>query len=370
MVEHLDSYKDLLGRTIERDGHAGTNAAVPGTETEFRRHGAAMVSVALQVANKERNAVQGTLKLLKRLPVVFVVLLLVLTIYMVHFLTRQMLGPLSRLMRTTQRISQGDFTPHRAVRRFKDEFTNLAMALNRMRRELLRRQEILVESQRLRSLGTLTAGVAHELNNPLSNISSSTQILFEEVADQLSEYHRELLVAIESQIVKARDIVRALLEFSRERDFVLKPTDLRMVVEDTLKLIKGEVPKDVEIQVDVPEGIELDLDKSRIQQAFLNLISNSIHAMQGQAGGRLTIRGRAKPEADEFILEVADTGTGIPPEQLTYIFDPFFTTKDVGHGTGLGLSVTYGIVERHGGRISVQSELGKGTRFEIVFPLR
>ncbi|MGD2126815.1 MAG: ATP-binding protein, partial [Desulfobacteraceae bacterium] len=282
---------------------------------------------------------------------------------------RQMLGPLGRLTKTTQRIAEGDFSPHRAHRRFKDEFSDFTIAINRMARELQHRQKILVESQKLKSLGTLTAGVAHEINNPLNNISTSFQILSEEISDRLSEYHRGLLASVESQIIKARDIVRALLEFSRESDFVLKPADIREVVDDTLKLIKGDIPSHIRVRVNIPERIEIEVGKARLQQALLNLITNGIDAMQEEDDGLLTIQGSADRGDQVFRLEIADTGIGIPPEHIPQIFDPFFTTKEVGHGTGMGLSVTYRIIKRHGGNMSVESELGKGTKFIILLPL-
>jgi two-component system NtrC family sensor kinase len=370
MEENLEQYRALLVRTIELDHNRrpGVIPENPEIEAELRRHGAAMVSVALSLSEKERRAVEVTLRLFKRLPIIFLAILLALVIYVANFLARQMIGPLSRLIKTTQRIAQGDFTPHMPMRRYRDEFTDLAIAINRMEQEILRRQEILVESQKLRALGTLTAGVAHELNNPLGNISSSCQILVEELDDRISDYHKGLLSAIEGQVIKARDIVRALLEFSREQAFELKPVALDEIVEDTLKLIKGEIPAGVQVNVEIQEGIVLDLDKVHMERALLNLIMNGIQAIREE--GTLTIRASMDPGSDVARLEVIDTGEGIPEENLHRIFDPFFTTKDVGHGTGLGLSVTYGIIERHGGRVSVESEVNKGTWFTIDLPIK
>lgn len=366
---HLRGYKKLLVRLSDLESKLSSEMAPkhPQIEAELRTHGAEMVSVALSLASKERKAVNRTLKFFNRLPIAFLCVLLVLVILAATFLAKQMLGPLSRLMETTQRIAMGSYTPHTPHRRYKDEFTDLAIAINRMAREIFLRQEMLEESHRLRALGTLTAGVAHELNNPLSNISSSCQIIMEEVADRLPEYHRGLLYAIEEQVINARDIVRALLEFSREREFELKPVDLQDVVSDTLKLIKGEIPAGVEIRVDIPEGIVLDLDKAQMERALLNLIMNGIQAMEG--GGTLTIQGESRPNVHDAVLEVRDTGMGIPRKDLSRIFEPFFTTKDVGQGTGLGLSVTYGIIERHGGRIEARSEVGTGTTFSVHLPL-
>ena len=223
------------------------------------------------------------------------------------------------------------------------------------------------QNEKLSALGTLTSGVAHELNNPLNNISTSCQILLEELATDVSEYHRELLTAIDQQVSKARDIVSSLLEFARQREFELRREDLRAVVGEALKLIRGEVPPNVEVRVDVPEGIALEMDKAHLVQALLNLIMNSIQEMP--QGGLIVVRGRIEKESGQALLEIEDTGRGIPPEVLPRIFDPFFTTKEIGRGTGLGLAITYGIVERHKGHIQAHSILGQGALFRLTLPL-
>jgi two-component system, NtrC family, sensor kinase len=216
------------------------------------------------------------------------------------------------------------------------------------------------------SLGTLTSGVAHELNNPLNNISTSVQILLEELEDQDLAYKKELLTETEGQIQRARDIVRALLDFSRERSFKLKKVSFSELVENTIKLIKGEIPTNVQLTVAVPVDIQGDMDPRRIEQVLINLILNGIQAME--QGGILSISARREENHDGFCFEVSDTGKGIAPEDLGKIFDPFFTTKDVGRGCGLGLSVSHGIIEQHGGRIKVESKIGQGSKFTIYLP--
>lgn len=135
-----------------------------------------------------------------------------------------------------------------------------------------------------------------------------------------------------------------------------------------MKLVKGDVAPPIHFSACVPHGIVLDLDKGMMQQALFNLLINGIQAME--AGGKIIIHGEQLQDRGVVILEVIDTGVGISQENISRIFDPFFTTKDVGMGTGLGLSVTYGIIEKHGGKISVDSEVGRGTRFTIELPIR
>jgi signal transduction histidine kinase len=219
------------------------------------------------------------------------------------------------------------------------------------------------------SLGTLTSGVAHELNNPLSNISTSTQIMMEELGEADLDYQKKLLSGVEEQVEKARDIVRSLLEFAREGEFELGLIDVGELIEKTLKLVKGELPAKVEVRVDVPERFQVEVDQRRLSQALINLVLNGVQAM-ADTGGVLKI-GAYRPERGEtFRIEVEDTGPGIPPEDINHVFEPFFTTKNVGEGTGLGLYVTYGIIQKHNGRIEVTSRPGQGAKFVLSLPIR
>ncbi|MFW6237072.1 MAG: sensor histidine kinase, partial [Desulfosudaceae bacterium] len=178
---------------------------------------------------------------------------------------------------------------------------------------------------------------------------------------------RELLLDAERQVERTRDIVRALLEFARERDVKSGKSTIRSLVEESIKLIKGELPGSVELHIDIPEDLETVMDFHRMQQVLINLILNAVHAMKN--GGQLIIRASENTDKKEICLEVQDTGAGIPAAHLDKIFDPFFTTKEVGQGTGLGLSVSHGIIKSHGGEINVASEEGRGTTFYICLPL-
>ncbi|MBW2467247.1 MAG: PAS domain S-box protein [Deltaproteobacteria bacterium] len=245
-------------------------------------------------------------------------------------------------------------------------FTDLRERI-KMQQQLDNTYRKLFQSEKLSSLGTLAAGVAHEINNPLNNISTTCQILIEDFKDIIPVEHQERFQWIENQLDKAKNIVRALLEFSREQEFEFKPVYLHEVVSDTLMLIKGEIPSYLELRVELPEQLVLNLDKTRMEQALMNLVMNGVHSIGEE--GVLTIRGVLLPESQEVILEVEDTGVGIPKENIPLIFDPFFTTKDAGKGTGLGLSLTYDIIKRHGGSISVTSKVDVGTKFTIHLPL-
>jgi len=235
--------------------------------------------------------------------------------------------------------------------------------------EALKKQSTqLIQAKKLASLGVLTAGVAHELNNPLNNISTSIQILFEELEDDNIEYKQNLLLEAESQVERAKNIIKALLEFSHEKSLSFKLVQFKNLVKKSIELIKEEMPDEISINMNIPENIEANLDPKRVQRVLINLMLNGIQAMM--EGGVLTIRAWESIEDDTKMLyfQVQDTGHGISKQDINKIFDPFFTTKDVGQGSGLGLSISHSIIEQHGGRIEVEGVPEKGSKFTVILP--
>jgi two-component system, NtrC family, sensor kinase len=214
------------------------------------------------------------------------------------------------------------------------------------------------------AIGLLAAGVAHEVNTPLTGISSFTQMLLER--SEPDDPRTQLLEKIERQTFRAAKIINSLLNLARPSEGEAGPVDLNGVIGDVLSLLEHQF-KTSRIQVrkeltGVPlivRGVEY-----KLQQVFLNLFLNARDAMP--KGGWLTISARI--DGAQAIVELSDTGVGIPAEHLTRIYDPFFTTKLEGRGTGLGLSVTYGIVQEHGGTLVCESTVGQGTRFRLVLP--
>src|SRR5436190_1814232 len=226
-------------------------------------------------------------------------------------------------------------------------------------------EEQLQISEKMASIGLLAAGVAHEVNTPLTGISSFTQMLLESAPP--GDPTTQVLEKIERQTFRAAKIVNGLLNLARPAQVDSGPCDVNAVVNDVLSLLEHQfrtgsiqVRKELSARPPLVQGIE-----HKLQQVFLNLFLNARDAMP--KGGWLTIVTRA--ERDGAIVEIADTGSGIPAEQLSRIYDPFFTTKEIGKGTGLGLSITYGIVQEHGGTITCDSQVGQGTRVSIRLPL-
>jgi signal transduction histidine kinase/CheY-like chemotaxis protein len=231
--------------------------------------------------------------------------------------------------------------------------------------ELKRTQAQLIQSTKLAAIGELAANIAHEINNPLTSVLGFASYLAEQVSP--GQPMREELDLIQEEAGRARDIVRDLLHFSRQREFIPQITDLNTVLEQTLSMVRRQGALDaISLREEYAPGLApVEIDVPRIKQVFLNLINNAVYVMKDR-GGSLTIRSQASGAMVQ--VEVTDTGTGIAPEHLDRIFEPFFTTKPEVSGTGLGLSVSMGIVESHGGTIEVQSELGKGSTFTVKLP--
>ena len=360
---------DYRRRFVWLHDHFGGDAGVAKMDqavSGLRASGKELIQRLEVLARSERQGITDLLREYRPLLVAFLVLLAGLGAILAYALIARLIRPLQIIEEATEVVAHGDYQTIPWAKH-RDEIGSLVQAFNRMVTQLRHNNEQMIQTEKLTALGTLTSGVAHELNNPLNNISTSCQILLEEVGQEVGEYHRELLAAIDQQVAKARDIVSSLLEFARQRDFRLRRENLRTVVEESLKLIRGEIPSGVEVRLLVPGGIQVRMDKAHMVQALLNLAMNAVHAM-GEAG-TLTIAARMLAQTRRVELVVEDTGPGIPSEILPRIFDPFFTTKEVGGGTGLGLSITYGVVERHQGHIEAESSGGRGTRFIITLPM-
>jgi len=239
---------------------------------------------------------------------------------------------------------------------------------NRMKEELERTQLQLLQSEKMASLGRLAAGVAHQLNNPLAGIILFTKLVMEDYP--LEKGAQKDLNRVLEDAQRCRDTVKELLEFSRQTRNFMQPQDINRALTRILFLLENQTLFQ-NIVTDLTLDPALPLVHSDIQQLnhlFMNLILNAAQAMAGK--GELNIRTRFLPEKDRVHIEISDTGPGIAGDILPYIFDPFFTTKQEGEGTGLGLSVAYGIVEAHKGQIDVRSVPGKRTTFTIDLPIQ
>jgi len=264
----------------------------------------------------------------------------------------------------------------REVRRRTEALEQRNSELHEALDKLRRAQDNLVRSEKLASMGRLVAGIAHEINNPVNAVINSLGPL-EEVITQLRDgacdpkvaeaatEALEILAVVQRGSARTKAIVQALHGYARGDDKTQREVNISRSVEETLGLLAHRL-RNVKVERTVPPDVRILGFPGQLDQVLMNLLINAAQAM-GDKGG--TIRVVAENLDTQVLLSIEDDGAGIPPEILNHIFDPFFTTKDVGEGSGLGLSIVHGIIERHGGKIDVQSEVGKGTKFSISFPL-
>lgn len=370
MVVHTETYKSLL-ENIQMLVETKSETIAPQRrklEADLRLHGAEMISLAFTILQKERQSVEQMLGWARRVPLIFLGFLFVLMIYLAHLLSRQILGPLTQLLGYTHRIAKGDFTPVIPTRPYRDEFSDLTLAMNRMLEELDRRHDVLILSHKLRAVGTLTAGIAHELNNPINNITLTAHVLKEDY-NELSDGERlEMIEDLISQADRSQSIIRNLLDFAREGESKIEPLELGQLIQETVRLAGNQIKLsgahlDVSILPNLPR---IHGDHQQLSQVFLNILLNALDIIP--KGGRIQIS-VANEDPNFLAAKITDNGPGIPEHILPNIFDPFFTTKTQGKGTGLGLSVSQGIVARHGGQIRVSSKTGVGTTFTIILPV-
>jgi two-component system NtrC family sensor kinase len=290
----------------------------------------------------------------------------------------------------TKKIAQGDLN-HKVELDYKDELGELAGSFNQMTeklkaanenliqwgktlekrveertKELREMQDYLIQSEKLASLGKMAAGIAHEINNPLTSILINTHLMLEKLEKRHEFYENLSLIADETS--RCSQIIKGLLEFARQNPPQKASTNINELVERTTQLLENQASfQNIRIVKDLDASLPpIKLDKSKIQQVFWNLMLNGCQAMP--KGGQLSITTRLTADKKYIEVQFIDNGVGIPKENLNKLFDPFFTTK--GSGSGLGLAVSYGIVQQHQGKIEVKSELGQGTVFTLSLPVK
>jgi two-component system NtrC family sensor kinase len=290
-----------------------------------------------------------------------------------YYVSRRVSAGLVRLATAARAMADGNLDV-RVTARTNDELEDVADAFNAMAASLQQRDEQLRaftqsrirESERLAITGQLAAGVAHELNNPLQGIIAYAHMLLEKVPPDSPL--RASLQKVADQADRSREIIRGLLDFARPRTPYMRAANLNLTVQECVALLENQAMfHNIRIikhfQPDLPPAV---MDPSLMQQVFLNIIVNGAEAMAG--AGTLILSTRYVPPQRRVEVAISDTGCGIRPEDRDHIFDPYFTTKPSGHGVGLGLAISRGIVDEHQGTISVASEVGKGTTFTISLP--
>ncbi|GAB7078790.1 hypothetical protein JCM14635_04630 [Megalodesulfovibrio paquesii] len=337
-----------------------------GEMDNARSAGKHLVDLAEELIRVKRARIHDTIFTVSLIPVAYLAVFLVFMAFLIHVIAQSLLKPLGLIGQITTRVAKGDFSPVETGSQHIEEVAGLIDALNRMGQELTAHQEDLLQARKIAALGTFTAGIAHELNNPINNIMLSAETLLELHGDTLDEDGREVARDILAQAERAAEIVGNLLNFSRTEKTVISPVAPEVVVKTSLALLRNQILiSGLTIRVELAAGLPRVAGNLRLlQQVLLNLLLNAVQA--SPAGGAIAVE---TADAGEFVrITVRDSGPGISQENLSHIFEPFFTTKEVGKGTGLGLAVTYSIIKRHNGRIEVESEPGQGAAFHVFLP--
>ncbi|CAG1002980.1 two-component system, NtrC family, sensor kinase [Anaerolineales bacterium] len=298
----------------------------------------------------------------------------VVSVFIALYISRRISRSVSTLAKASKQLAGGNLET-RVARTSNDELGDLADNFNFMANALRERDEKLreftkrkiMESERLALIGQLSANVAHELNNPLQGIVTYSNLLLE--GEACNEETRSSAEKIAIQANRCRDIIRGLLDFSRHKNPDKTLCSVNNLLRRCVSLVERQtIFHNIEIVMNLDESDPLVVvDPSQVERVFLNLIINAADAMEN--GGQLTLITGRDQDGKNVEIKVQDTGHGISEENMEKIFDPFFTTKETGHGVGLGLAISFGIVTEHNGAIDVESEPGKGTTFTVSFPL-
>jgi signal transduction histidine kinase len=360
-LEVLDSYQKTLS-LFQTGAIASTDA------DRFRREGKELTDFAVMFLRVKQVATRQAIGRVSVLPPAFFASFLLLMLLVIRLVSIGLLRPLKELQTTIHNVARGDYSPAGYDGPATEEIKGFIDAFNWTVRELEANQEHLLQARKMAALGTFTAGIAHELNNPLNNISLTAETFLDQYGERMNEEERGLIDDILAQSDRACEIVRNLLHFSRTDHATRSCVQVGELVQSTAALLKNQIKLGaIRLQTRIADGLPPICGNFRtLQQVFMNLLLNAMAATP--AGGTISLE--AAPTAEGYVaVRVRDTGAGIKPESLEHIFEPFYTTRGVGQGTGLGLSVVYSIVKRHGGKIDVESQMGQGTTFTVLLPI-
>ena len=349
------------------------------TESRMRTKAKEYQAFLYDIFHRERAEIPVTMKRSMQLFLFSLLIVIVVGAVVNTRLAMSIVRPLRMLEKKTKNIAMGDFSESIEVKG-SDELASLAKSFNRMEdhlklavssfehtiTRLQEKQAQLVEAEKLASIGILTAGIAHEINNPLTSVLSFSKLMLEQMPESDRNYSRLKIMVRDAQ--RARTIVRELLSFAKENPIHPTVIDInRPVTEIAESLVAQELFKDIELKLNLARNLPKILaDPVRIGQVVMNMLLNAAHSITPP--GKIEVETRSADGSVEIVF--SDTGHGIPEEHLNKIFDPFYTTKGTGKGTGLGLAISYGIIKKHNGDIEVKSTVGKGSTFIVRLPVR
>jgi len=369
-TEGLNRFKaDLRTYDLEMQRYISMpkNGEKPLSSAKIRTIGAEVVRFAQHLIHSKKKNIDRAMKRMLIWPAAYFSIFVTLTIIVFFMLNFSILKPLLIIRKATKEVVAETFEPIPYHTRQKNEITKLIFAFNKMASELKNRQEQLLQSRKMASIGTFTSGIAHELNNPLNNIYLTAESLLLSKQEMSEEEQQALIEDIMSETDRASAVVKNLLEFSRVESPEMKIIDTKKFINRTIKFVRNQLMvKGIHLTTEIADNLpEIRGKQQHLETAFINIIINAIQAMS--SGGSITIRA-AQTLNSQIRIDISDTGIGINPQDMAHIFDPFFTTKEVGKGTGLGLSLVYSIIKTHGGNIEVHSKVNQGTTFSIFLP--
>jgi len=337
----------------------------------LRKNGEDIIVISKELDRVAREHVEKTIQASQLAIFIFFPLFFITGIGTILFFNSDVVKRLKALIEIVEKTGKGsflkmNFTP--GTWRSNDEVGTLIQKFNTMEEQLAQREEELgrknkelFQSRKLAAIGTLASGVAHELNNPLNNIYISTQVLVREVGDGSPADIKEVVADIRSQTLRVKSIVGDLLEFARGQEPQSKEVNLYTLIHKAYELTGNTAGTEkIKFTLDSDPVVIVNADTEQMERVFINLFTNAVDAMSGE--GDLAVR--VIQGDDSVIIKVSDSGKGMSDEALEKIFEPFYTTKD--KGTGLGLAIVFNIINKHNGKIGIQSEEGKGTTFTIT----
>jgi len=372
----LAGYRPLINQSPQRQAPV---------QDEILKLGHRLEEAAQGLQTRERHALDDALNRSMWGLLAALLLIAVLGALAARLVSRLALQPMQWMQARLAAIGNGQRGEGEAPPTQDQELLAMDRAVQHLEAEIQTREQQLLQAEKLASLGTLVSGIAHELNNPLSNISSSCQILLEEFQQDSQLDPLPWLKQIDDETERAKEIVQSVLSFSRETRFNKQEWPLAPLIDEALRLI-GRLRRE-RIELAIPPGLNAWVDQHRLQQVVVNLLNNALDA--GGPGVHIGLRAEAvaaeqwrlppgaihgrracppREHGEILVLEAWDDGPGIPAEYLARIFDPFFTTKGEGQGHGLGLFVSHEIIDQHGGCIAVAPREGGGSRFFLCLP--
>jgi signal transduction histidine kinase len=335
-------------------------------------------SFTKELSKEERKNIGRILATARNMLIVALLVVLAVGIVINMKLARSIAAPIRELEKVTKKVAMGDFSEMIEVKG-KDEITSLEISFNQMEdrlkdtlsslelavRNLHEKQAQLIEAEKLASIGILAAGIAHEINNPLTSVLTFSHLMLEQMP--LDDPRREKLKMMTRETERARIIVRQLLSFAKETPLRKVKKNINCPINEMIETLGAQgLFSGIEVDLNFGENLpDINADPVKLEQVVLNILLNAVHSITPP--GKIDVSTRMKGDFVE--IAISDTGCGIPEEYLGKIFDPFYTTKDSTKGTGLGLAVSYGIIKKHGGDIEVKSVAGEGSTFIVRLPV-